>query len=78
MHTKKQTLLAVKEGHAVCVVEVTCDCPLLKRRLTEIGFVGDEPLTVLKNSSGPLLVSIKNARIGIGRSEAARIVVREI
>ena len=78
VHAKKTVLSAVKEGHTVCVVGIACECTVLKRRLTEIGFVGDEPVTVLKNSHGPVLVMIKNARIGVGRAEAAHIFVREI
>jgi Fe2+ transport system protein FeoA len=74
---KDISLACVKEGKTVHVVGISCDCPQLKRRLTEIGFVGEEPVTVLKNSLGPVLVMVKNVRIGVGRNEAKRIHVRE-
>jgi len=50
----------------------------LKRRLTELGFVPEEAVTVLKNSGfGPVVLKVKNARLAIGRAEAQNIFVYE-
>jgi ferrous iron transport protein A len=46
-------------------------------RLAALGFTPGAPVTVMRNHGfGPMIVSIRGARIALGRGEARRIIVR--
>lgn len=47
-------------------------------RLCELGFVeGAKVRTLVSSGPGPILVEVKNSRIGLGRGAAMRVFVRE-
>ncbi len=46
-------------------------------RLAALGFVPGAPITVAQNyGRGPLIVTVRQARVALGRGEAAHIVVQ--
>jgi ferrous iron transport protein A len=46
-------------------------------RLATLGFTPGAPLTMVQNyGHGPLIVSVRDARIALGRGEAAHVMVR--
>ncbi|MBU1863671.1 MAG: transcriptional repressor [Candidatus Omnitrophica bacterium] len=50
----------------------------LRKRLTELGFVKDEMVRIVKNSNfGPIIVEVKGARFAIGRGQANKMLVYE-
>ena len=50
----------------------------LKRRLTELGFIENEPIRIVKNSGfGPIVLEVKGSRFAIGRGQAQKILVYE-
>lgn len=50
-----------------------------RSRLTSMGFVTDEVINVLRNDHcGPLIISILDSRIAIGRGMAHKILVEEL
>jgi len=50
----------------------------LRRRLTDLGFVPNASIKIIKNSYfGPLVVELKNSRLAIGRGEAQNIFITE-
>ena len=47
-----------------------------KARLAALGFTPGAPVTIMRNHGfGPMIVSIRGARIALGRGEARRILV---
>ena len=47
-------------------------------RITSMGFVPETPIVVVRNGrSGPLLVSLRDTNVALGRGEAAKIMVEE-
>lgn len=47
-------------------------------RLTSLGFTPGAPISMLQNyGKGPLVVSVRGARVALGREEAVKIVVRK-
>jgi ferrous iron transport protein A len=60
--------------------EVQCvDCGRgLKRRLCDLGLYGGTKIKVIKNDiSGPIIVSVKDSKLVIGRGQANKIMVEE-
>ena len=50
----------------------------LKKRLTDLGFVENEPITIIKNSHfGPIVLEVKESRFALGRGQAQKILVYE-
>lgn len=47
----------------------------LVRRLAELGFNPGASVKVIRNSGGPLVVSLRESRMAIGRGMAMRILV---
>jgi len=46
-------------------------------RLATLGFVPGAPVTMIQNYGvGPVIVSVRDAKIALGRGQAAKIVVR--
>ena len=51
----------------------------VRNRLTAMGFVSGEVIKVLRNDHcGPLIISILDSRIAIGRGMARKILVEEL
>ncbi|MGI6204450.1 MAG: FeoA family protein [Anaerovoracaceae bacterium] len=46
-----------------------------RRHLAELGFVVGEPVTVVSEIAGSLILQVKGSRIAIGRGMAARIMI---
>jgi ferrous iron transport protein A len=47
-------------------------------RLTSLGFTPGAPINMLQNyGRGPLVVSVRGARVALGREEARKIIVRK-
>lgn len=47
-------------------------------RLAALGFTPGAPLTVLRNAgSGPLIISIRGARVAMGRGEARHVLIHK-
>jgi Fe2+ transport system protein FeoA len=42
----------------------------LRRRLAELGLTPGVQMTVLQNTGGPVLVSVRNSRLALGRQMA--------
>jgi Fe2+ transport system protein FeoA len=55
-----------------------CDAGhMLVSRLSALGFTPDAPVTMVQNFGyGPVIVSVRDTRIALGRGEAAKIRVR--
>jgi ferrous iron transport protein A len=47
----------------------------LTHRLTELGLTPGVELTVIQNTGGPLLISVRGSRIALGREMARKILV---
>lgn len=48
-------------------------------RITAMGFTPETSLSVVRNGRfGPLIISIRDTEVAIGRGEAAKITVREV
>jgi len=69
-------LTGVPAGHIVTVLQINGGRKL-KQRLTDMGCLPGEKIRILSDKQdGPILVSIKNTRIAIGRRMADSILVR--
>ena len=47
----------------------------LKHRLTELGLTPGVMVTIIQNNGGPILISVRDSRIAIGREMANKIQV---
>lgn len=47
----------------------------LKHRLTELGLTPGVSLTVIQDNGGPLLVSVRDSRVALGRGMADKMLV---
>jgi ferrous iron transport protein A len=50
----------------------------LKHRLTELGLTPGVKVTIIQNNGGPILISVRDSRIAIGREMANKIRVIRI
>lgn len=50
----------------------------LKHRLTELGLTPGVTLTIIQNNGGPILISVRDSRIAIGREMANKIQVTQL
>jgi len=50
----------------------------LKHRLTELGLTPGVMVTIIQNNGGPILISVRDSRIAIGREMANKIRVFRI
>lgn len=68
-------LAMLSEGDEGKVKEIRGGRGLI-RRLSELGFIGGERIRIIHSqSSGPILVEIKDSRIAIGRGVAMKIII---
>ncbi|MDR0841711.1 MAG: ferrous iron transport protein A [Christensenellaceae bacterium] len=47
----------------------------MRQRLAELGFVVGECVTVVNEMDGSMILSIKGARVALGKSMAGRIII---
>ncbi|MCM8813291.1 MAG: FeoA domain-containing protein [Candidatus Omnitrophica bacterium] len=72
---KRLPLTHVPEGSTARVAAIESGVRL-KKRLTDLGFIAGEPLTVIKNVAfGPVVVEVRGARFAIGHGEAQKIFI---
>ena len=71
-------LSSVKKGTCCKFVSSSCD-PALCHRLTEMGFIPGEDLTVVTNTGakGSVMVKVKGSKIALSNKVADKIVVKE-
>lgn len=65
-------LTGLPVGQSACLVCVHAG-KRLKRRLAEMGLTPGVELVVLQNNGGPLLLSVRDSRLAIGRGMAAKL-----
>ena len=65
-------LTRLRVGQPACLVCVQGD-PRQRRRLAELGLTPGVEMRVLQNRGGPLLVSVRDSRLALGRGMAERI-----
>ena len=77
MTTKGVTLSTVQTGTVVRINEIRGGHGFLSR-LASLGFTPGAPLRVIQNyGHGPIIVSLRDTRVALGRGEAAKIVVEQ-
>ena len=77
MTTNGVSLSAVQTGTVVRIHEIRGGHGFLSR-LASLGFTPGAPLKVIQNyGRGPIIVSLRDTRVALGRGEAAKIVVEE-
>jgi ferrous iron transport protein A len=77
MTTNGVSLSAVQTGTLVRIHEIRGGHNFLSR-LASLGFTPGAPLKVIQNyGRGPIIVSLRDTRVALGRGEAAKIVVAE-
>jgi ferrous iron transport protein A len=70
-----RTLTDVPAGQLVRVVGVTGGRALVAR-LAALGFTPGTPVTPVRNAAlGPVIVSLRDTRVALGRREAANVLV---
>lgn len=77
MDKKLLTLALLSSGRKGVVREIVGGYGL-RRRLIELGFTKGASLRVLKNDAGPVIVSLDEMRIALGRGVADKILIEEI
>ena len=80
MRTNNNGLLPlsmVGTGQKVRLVEITAGTRL-RRRLTELGLTPGVELQVMQDQGGPLLLSVYNSRLAVGRGMAHKIMVAPV
>ena len=70
-------LSMVGTGQTVKLVEIMAGTKL-RRRLTELGLTPGVELQVMQDQGGPLLLSVYNSRLAVGRGMAHKIMVEPV
>jgi len=69
-------LSMLREGEQGIIVGFNCGRGLMKR-LSELGFTVNSKVKILNaNHSGPVIVSVKDSKIAVGRGVASKILVQ--
>jgi ferrous iron transport protein A len=71
------TLSSVPVGQPVQLAKIQAG-RRLKHRLTELGLTPGVTLTIIQNNGGPVLLSVRDSRIAIGREMANKIQVTQL
>jgi ferrous iron transport protein A len=70
-------LAQLETGESAALIEMTGGGGVIGR-LTSLGFTPGVEITMAQNSGkGPLIVSLRGARVALGRLEAQKILVQE-
>ncbi|NMC80224.1 MAG: ferrous iron transport protein A [Chloroflexi bacterium] len=56
-------------------LERICGCEKMVQRLSALGFTPGVELSVIQDSGGPILISLRDSRIALGRGMAQQIMV---
>ena len=67
-------LSSIPAGHTVQMARSDAG-RRLKHRLTELGLTPGVKVTIIQNNGGPILISVRDSRIAIGREMAKKIQV---
>jgi Fe2+ transport system protein FeoA len=59
-------------------LESICGGESLVRRLTALGFTPGVELSVLQDAGGPLLISVRDCRVALGRGMAHKVMVSPV
>ncbi len=70
-------LSMVGPGKKVKLIEITAGTKL-RRRLTELGLTPGVELQIMQDQGGPLLLSVYNSRLAVGRGMAHKILVEPV
>ena len=78
IESKNETfpLSSVKKGQAVRLVSIDAG-KKLTHRLTELGLTPGVELLLVHDSGGPLLLSVRDSRVAIGKGMADKLQVKE-
>ncbi len=68
-------LLQLPVGHPARLVQSRVE-PQINRRLAELGLTPGVSLSILQDSGGPLLLSVRGARVAVGRETAVQLAVQ--
>lgn len=67
-------LTMAKPGETVIIRRITGQDEL-RRHLAELGFVADSAVTVISETSGNLILQVKESRIALDKSLANRVMI---
>ncbi|MGM0374623.1 MAG: FeoA family protein [Chloroflexota bacterium] len=67
----------VKEGENIRLVRLNAG-ERMSQRLTEMGLTPGTEFTVIQNTTGPLLLLVRDTRLALGRGMALKIVVEQL
>jgi ferrous iron transport protein A len=70
-------LTMISPGQSVKLVEIIAG-RRLRHRLTELGLTPGVELTVMQDQGGPMLVSVYDSRLALGRGMAQKILVNPL
>jgi len=71
-------LAMAREGETVLVHCVDCGMGL-KRRLCDLGLYDNTKIKIVKNDiSGPIIITVKDSKLVIGRGQANKILVEGV
>jgi ferrous iron transport protein A len=70
-------LTMISPGQSVKLVQILAG-RRLRHRLTELGLTPGVELTVMQDQGGPMLVSVYNSRLALGRGMAQKILVNPL
>ena len=70
-------LTGLPVGQPACLVCIHAG-KRLKRRLAELGLTPGVEMMVLQNNGGPLLLSVRDSRLALGRGMAAKVDVAPV
>jgi len=70
-----RTLLDVKEGERVKVVEIK-GSPCFCNRMASVGLFPGTEVKVIKTAPGPVIVEVSGSRFALGKGMAKRVIVR--
>ena len=75
-HTAEEALARLQAGEHAVVLSFEGGHGLVSR-LTSLGFTPGVEITMMHNyGHGPLIVSVRGARVALGRGEAQKIIVK--
>ena len=74
---KYATLSSVPVGQSVQLARIDAG-RRLKHRLAELGLTPGVTLTIIQKNGGPILISVRDSRIAIGREMANKIQVTKL
>ena len=65
-------LTMANSGETVTIKKITGK-PEVRQHMAEMGFVVDEPVTIISQVAGNLIVQVKDSRVAIGKDVASKV-----